>query len=697
MQFFTVAKLSPHMDWTPEGYLLCKDVPIARTGTQLYRENEVPNLDADDDGWISVDREPSEVFHPDSLASFLGKPVTNDHPDDIVTPDNHDRLAIGTILDVRRGENSDHDLLFADLLFTSRKGIDLVRRGKRAVSVGYDADYERVGRGQGRQRAIRVNHLALVDEGRCGARCTIMDGKPLYNPEVPVAHPVWRAQMMRAMTADVHVSGCGCDACLASHPARPGWHDDIDFPPMTIDAEFNEADHPRVAKGQEGGGQFTAGGGGASAVHKGSQRFGETGSPTPPSLNGVKFEKFEHPEHNDGWEFLAKVGPKFTEPAMPALPPGKTQSAGVIIKEPDGRVWVIHPTNAYGGYKGTFPKGGVEPGMTARGTAIKEAAEESGMHVQLTGYAGDAEGTTTMTRYYHARRIGGDPADHHWETEGVTLSPVDELHQHLNRSRDRNLAADVLGAPMPAPKVRPQAAPVASIADWAKVGGQLGSNPGAQMLDEEGQKHYVKFSKSEAHARNEVLAARLYEAAGSPIVNSQLVDIGNGKVGVATRWMHDRKDIDQNDPAQRKLAQEHFATHAWLANWDAAGLEYDNQAMAGGKMTTMDPGGSLIFRAQGGPKGDAFGDKVGEWDTLRSPSNAQAHKVFGEMNPAQLKESAQKVAAVPSKTIRDLTMEHGPGTEEQRKALADRIIARRNDVAKRAGLQTADAWTSLAA
>jgi hypothetical protein len=68
------------MEETPEGFLLIRDVAIARCGTQLYRHNEVPMLEADEAGWLRIDREPQEVFHTDTLASYEGKPLVNDHP-----------------------------------------------------------------------------------------------------------------------------------------------------------------------------------------------------------------------------------------------------------------------------------------------------------------------------------------------------------------------------------------------------------------------------------------------------------------------------------------------------------------------------------------------------------------------------------------------------------------------------------------
>ena len=53
------------------------------------------------------------------------------------------------------------------------------------------------------------------------------------------------------------------------------------------------------------------------------------------------------------------------------------------------------------------------------------------------------------------------------------------------------------------------------------------------------------------------------------------------------------------------------------------------------------------------------------------------------MSPADLRKSAARVAAIPDATIRALVEQHGPGTPEQKQALTTKLIARRNDVAKR--------------
>jgi hypothetical protein len=172
-------ELSPRQSMTQEGFLRIRDVPLARTGVQIYYPHEIPELDFKTDGPVRVQRDANEVFDPASIASYQGKPVTDDHPSELVGPDNWQEHAIGFATNVRRGEPPDDDVLVGDLIIASRKGIDMVRNGgRRQVSIGYDANYEPLGPDIARQTRIRANHIALVDEGRCGVRCMIGDSKP---------------------------------------------------------------------------------------------------------------------------------------------------------------------------------------------------------------------------------------------------------------------------------------------------------------------------------------------------------------------------------------------------------------------------------------------------------------------------------------------------------------------------------------
>ena len=130
------------------------------------------------------------------------------------------------------------------------------------------------------------------------------------------------------------------------------------------------------------------------------------------------------------------------------------EAAGVVIVEDDGRIWVVAPTNGFAEMDNTFPKG-QRDGKVSRNdqwsvqaTARKEAYEESGLQVELTGFLCDYQGRQKV-RYYLARRIGGTPADVGWESQGVHLVPQDQLRSMLTRTNNwrENFVLDVLGVP----------------------------------------------------------------------------------------------------------------------------------------------------------------------------------------------------------------------------------------------------------
>lgn len=173
-QILTVEQIGPRRSLTPEGFLLCQGVPIARAGVMLYGPGEVP-IEVGPDGVAYVTRTPAELFKPACLASFVGKPVVDEHPPDEVNPDNWSELAKGVTFNVRPGTGSDADVILADLLITDAQMIRDIEAMKREVSAGYEADYEQTNIGQGDQTNILGNHVALVERGRCGPRCAIGD------------------------------------------------------------------------------------------------------------------------------------------------------------------------------------------------------------------------------------------------------------------------------------------------------------------------------------------------------------------------------------------------------------------------------------------------------------------------------------------------------------------------------------------
>lgn len=182
-KFYTPGKISENIRTTPEGYLLCLGVPIARTGWQEYGEGETP-LECGPDGVINIYRSSEEVFRPQTIASFQGKSITIKHPDDFVEPQNWQDLTHGVAQNVRKSPEKDDDgeeCLIADLLITERMAIGLVKAGLRELSCGYEAEYEQTGEGEGKQLNIIGNHIALVEEGRAGSSYAIMDHKGKVN------------------------------------------------------------------------------------------------------------------------------------------------------------------------------------------------------------------------------------------------------------------------------------------------------------------------------------------------------------------------------------------------------------------------------------------------------------------------------------------------------------------------------------
>ena len=94
------------------------------------------------------------------------------------------------------------------------------------------------------------------------------------------------------------------------------------------------------------------------------------------------------------------------------------------------------PAGAFAGYRYAFPKGRLDKGETPQQAAIREAKEESGLDVRLTGVLGDYKGDTTLTRYYTAELVGGDPSQCDWETDRVLFVPLNQvdalLAQNIN-------------------------------------------------------------------------------------------------------------------------------------------------------------------------------------------------------------------------------------------------------------------------
>lgn len=177
--------ISPNQIETGEGFLICRNVPISRTGDQEYLGWEIGIPGAGGGQIVTVHRPPEEVFSTAALASFEGKPVTNDHPPVLIGPDDVKTYEMGHAQNVRRGDGEWEEYTLADLHIHDRELIDAVQSGKREISCGYECEYVPNGDGTYTQRNIRGNHVAVVERGRAGKRAAILDSdkKKAKEPE----------------------------------------------------------------------------------------------------------------------------------------------------------------------------------------------------------------------------------------------------------------------------------------------------------------------------------------------------------------------------------------------------------------------------------------------------------------------------------------------------------------------------------
>ena len=123
--------ISPNQIETREGFLICRNVPIARTGDQEYLGRELGLSGADAEKVVIVHRPPEEVFSEAALASFEGKPTTDDHPPELLTPDTVSMYEKGHAQNIRKGTDEWEGYVIADLHIHDRSLIDAIQQAQR--------------------------------------------------------------------------------------------------------------------------------------------------------------------------------------------------------------------------------------------------------------------------------------------------------------------------------------------------------------------------------------------------------------------------------------------------------------------------------------------------------------------------------------------------------------------------------------
>lgn len=185
--------ISPNQVVSKQGYLLCMNVPICRTGYQSYLGSELEGHPGYDPEWglstnerYDVYRSLEAVTNPATVSSFEGATVVDEHPDSmrypgsLVTCENDTELNRGHAQNVRVGPvlDSGETPLLADLHVKAFDLITKIDGGVRDVSCGYTFTLRRAPDGTLEMTNIRGNHVAVVPKGRAGDEVAIVDSEP---------------------------------------------------------------------------------------------------------------------------------------------------------------------------------------------------------------------------------------------------------------------------------------------------------------------------------------------------------------------------------------------------------------------------------------------------------------------------------------------------------------------------------------
>lgn len=144
----------------------------------------------------------------------------------------------------------------------------------------------------------------------------------------------------------------------------------------------------------------------------------------------------------------------------------------------------------------------------------------------------------------------------------------------------------------------------------------LGGSTGAQEFTTPHGRFVSKRGNHPDHIRNEYDMNRLLNMLGVGVPNASLheEDFENSPT-MTTEFQEGRHYNPEEDRAH---ATRDFVPHSLIANWDMLGMHNDNAiVLPDGSISYVDVGGGGKYRAQGAPKGSAFGSTVSELDTLR--------------------------------------------------------------------------------
>lgn len=189
-------------------------------------------------------------------------------------------------------------------------------------------------------------------------------------------------------------------------------------------------------------------------------------------------------------------------------------------------------------------------------------------------------------------------------------------------------------------------------------GKQLGTNKGGLFIDKnDNSQYYVKFYAKD-QALNEWVAATLYTWYGVPMPKTTLVTENRAVVGVASDWIKNFKTLSPSEfknlpEEQQRAFAQHLVIDAYLANWDVVGNapNFNMQMIEGkGAVWRIDPGGALLYRAQGELKGDKFTSKMMDYKSIMDKNP----DVFGKVSLKDTEEAVARILRIPQDEVNKL-------------------------------------------
>lgn len=230
------------------------------------------------------------------------------------------------------------------------------------------------------------------------------------------------------------------------------------------------------------------------------------------------------------------------------------------------------------------------------------------------------------------------------------------------------------------------------VTDWEHFGDTLGTNPGGFARDPKtGLEYYLKHPVSDDAAKNEMLAAKIYQLAGAPVADVSLARATNGKLAIASKVVPG-KQLSKYHGKYGDLEGLHdnVVLDAWLKNWDSVGIGPENPLgnvmWKDGKAVRIDTGGALRYRGRGELKKNPYGgDVIQDLERMLEPTS-KSGQIFHGISVGDLERGAERVAKVSDKDLAELVSKFGPDDFDEQMKLYSDLVQRKNAIAKHFGI-----------